>query len=106
MLISSLFRTLVVAGSILTVGITGASAEAKKNFKVGWSIYVGWMPWGYAADTGIAKRWADKCNRSPPVRCSGIMMPGVWPFERRVGGLRFGANRILRLACLPDSPLT
>ena len=73
MLISSLFRTLVVAGSILTVGITGASAEAKKNFKVGWSIYVGWMPWGYAADTGIAKRWADKCNRSHPRSVAAVL---------------------------------
>ncbi len=25
-----------------------------------WSIYVGWMPWGYAADNGIVKKWADK----------------------------------------------
>ena len=39
---------------------TPAAAEAKKDFKVAWSIYVGWMPWGYAADTGIVKKWADK----------------------------------------------
>ncbi|MGQ0672914.1 MAG: putative urea ABC transporter substrate-binding protein [Hyphomicrobium sp.] len=38
----------------------GAEAAAKKDFKVAWSIYVGWMPWGYAADTGIVKKWADK----------------------------------------------
>ncbi|MBU1304747.1 MAG: putative urea ABC transporter substrate-binding protein [Alphaproteobacteria bacterium] len=37
-----------------------AFAEAKSDFKVAWSIYVGWMPWGYAADTGIVKKWADK----------------------------------------------
>ena len=37
-----------------------ASAAEKKDFKVAWSIYVGWMPWGYAADTGIVKKWADK----------------------------------------------
>ena len=37
-----------------------ALAEVKKDFKVGWSIYVGWMPWGYAADTGIVQKWADK----------------------------------------------
>ena len=41
-----------------------ALAEAKTDFKVAWSIYVGWMPWGYAndtgIDTGIAKKWADK----------------------------------------------
>src|SRR5271169_2207330 len=28
------------------------------------------------------------------------------PCERRAEGLRFGANAILRLACLPDSPRT
>jgi len=33
---------------------------AQNNFKICWSIYVGWMPWGYAADQGIVKKWADK----------------------------------------------
>tara|TARA_R110002074_G_scaffold321095_1_gene491585 strand:- start:1231 stop:2295 length:1065 start_codon:yes stop_codon:yes gene_type:complete len=37
-----------------------AQAAPKKDFKVAWSIYVGWMPWGYAADNGIVKKWADK----------------------------------------------
>lgn len=37
-----------------------ASAETRKNFSVCWSIYVGWMPWGYAAEQGIIKKWADK----------------------------------------------
>ncbi|MEO8244261.1 MAG: putative urea ABC transporter substrate-binding protein [bacterium] len=37
-----------------------ARAAAKTDFKVGWSIYVGWMPWGYAMDQGIVKKWADK----------------------------------------------
>ncbi|MBX9682538.1 MAG: putative urea ABC transporter substrate-binding protein [Hyphomicrobium sp.] len=37
-----------------------ASAEAKKDFTVCWTIYAGWMPWGYAADSGIVKKWADK----------------------------------------------
>ena len=47
----------------LTLGasaIAPAYAEAKRSFKVAWSIYVGWMPWGYAADAGIVKKWADK----------------------------------------------
>lgn len=35
-------------------------AEPQKDFKVAWSIYVGWMPWGYAADHGIVQKWADK----------------------------------------------
>jgi len=37
-----------------------AEAAAKKDFRVAWSIYVGWMPWGYASDAGIVKKWADK----------------------------------------------
>lgn len=37
-----------------------ASAAAKKDFTVCWTIYAGWMPWGYAADSGIVKKWADK----------------------------------------------
>ena len=37
-----------------------AVAQAKTDFKVAWSIYVGWMPWGYASDTGIVQKWADK----------------------------------------------
>jgi NitT/TauT family transport system substrate-binding protein len=37
-----------------------ARAQARTDFKVAWSIYVGWMPWGYAADSGIVKKWADK----------------------------------------------
>ncbi|MFT4701342.1 MAG: NitT/TauT family transport system substrate-binding protein [Yoonia sp.] len=37
-----------------------AWAQEKTDFKVAWSIYVGWMPWGYAADTGIVDKWGDK----------------------------------------------
>lgn len=37
-----------------------AMAEEKTDFTVGWSIYVGWMPWGYLADSGIMDKWAEK----------------------------------------------
>jgi NitT/TauT family transport system substrate-binding protein len=40
--------------------ITVASAAPKKEFNIAWTIYVGWMPWPYAADNGIVKKWADK----------------------------------------------
>lgn len=56
---NKLLRTLAVAGA-LALCLNGVQAEAKKDFKVAWSIYVGWMPWGYAADAGIVKKWADK----------------------------------------------
>jgi NitT/TauT family transport system substrate-binding protein len=39
---------------------TGASAQEKTDFKVAWSIYVGWMPWGYLEDSGIMDKWAAK----------------------------------------------
>jgi NitT/TauT family transport system substrate-binding protein len=35
-------------------------AVAKDSFRIAWSIYVGWMPWGFGADQGIVKKWADK----------------------------------------------
>jgi NitT/TauT family transport system substrate-binding protein len=40
----------------------GASAQAapKKDFDIAWTIYVGWMPWPYAAEAGIVKKWGDK----------------------------------------------
>jgi NitT/TauT family transport system substrate-binding protein len=37
-----------------------SNAEAKDKFKVAWTIYAGWMPWDYAAQNGIIKKWADK----------------------------------------------
>lgn len=59
----SIFRIVkgaVAAAAMLSLALPGAQAAEKKDFKVAWSIYVGWMPWGYAADTGIVKKWADK----------------------------------------------
>ena len=49
--------TLGLAAMVLSAP---ALAEAKKDFKVCWSIYVGWMPWGHIQDSGIMKKWADK----------------------------------------------
>lgn len=37
-----------------------ASAAAAEPFKICWSIYVGWMPWGYAAEQKIIDKWAKK----------------------------------------------
>ena len=37
-----------------------SAAEEKTQFKVAWSIYVGWMPWGYLESSGIMDKWADK----------------------------------------------
>jgi NitT/TauT family transport system substrate-binding protein len=50
----------LTACALLNFGLFQAEAAAKKDFKVCWSIYVGWMPWGHMADAGIMKKWADK----------------------------------------------
>jgi NitT/TauT family transport system substrate-binding protein len=42
------------------IGVQPAEAAPKTNFRLAWSIYVGWMPWPYAAESGILKKWADK----------------------------------------------
>jgi NitT/TauT family transport system substrate-binding protein len=49
-----LFAALLLALTFST------SAIAKDEFKICWSIYVGWMPWAYGAEEGIVKKWADK----------------------------------------------
>src|SRR3954470_7704526 len=55
MLICLFTALAVVAGSH-----NGAIAAPKKEFNIAWTIYVGWMPWPYAAQAGIVKKWADK----------------------------------------------
>ncbi|MBU2884587.1 putative urea ABC transporter substrate-binding protein [Gilvimarinus agarilyticus] len=45
---------------VCVLGVSAAHAQEKKSFKVAWSIYSGWMPWAYATDKGIIKKWADK----------------------------------------------
>ncbi|MDR3436745.1 putative urea ABC transporter substrate-binding protein [Telmatospirillum sp.] len=48
------------AAGVLTTACSPALSAEKKDFKIAWSIYAGWMPWGYAADSGLMKKWADK----------------------------------------------
>ena len=53
--------TAIVAACVLAAApMSAAFAEKKKTFNVAWTIYVGWMPWPYAAESGIVKKWADK----------------------------------------------
>ena len=54
-LVTSLVAAIAMFGA-------GASAQAavKNEFNIAWTIYVGWMPWAFAADAGIVKKWADK----------------------------------------------
>ncbi|GEO36164.1 ABC transporter substrate-binding protein [Skermanella aerolata] len=59
----TLFKRAIV-GLTLALALVAAQSPAiaaeKKSFRIAWSIYAGWMPWGYASDSGIMKKWADK----------------------------------------------
>ncbi|MDJ0822604.1 MAG: putative urea ABC transporter substrate-binding protein [Paracoccaceae bacterium] len=48
------------AAALLISTASTAIAQEKTEFRVAWSIYVGWMPWGYLEDSGIMDKWADK----------------------------------------------
>lgn len=52
----------VLSLSVLALGLTTSSmyAETKKDFKVAWTIYVGWMPWDVIASEKIIDKWAKK----------------------------------------------
>lgn len=53
-------RSVFAAALALTMAPGLALAQEKDSFKVAWSIYVGWMPWGYLEDSGIMDKWAEK----------------------------------------------
>lgn len=50
---------LVLVAFIATTFAAPALAQTKK-FRVAWSHYTGWEPWGYAQSKGILKKWAAK----------------------------------------------
>ena len=51
---------LVSAAATSLIGTTPALAQERTEFSVCWSIYVGWMPWGYLETSGIMDKWADR----------------------------------------------
>jgi len=61
--IRKVFGVAILAGALALASCSKSSTEApaaKKEFNIGWSIYAGWMPWPYAQQAGIVKKWADK----------------------------------------------
>nr|BBJ05553.1 ABC transporter substrate-binding protein [Marinobacter nauticus] len=50
-----------LAAGLMTASLSmGALAQEKDSFSIAWTIYAGWVPWQYAEDFGIMKKWADK----------------------------------------------
>jgi NitT/TauT family transport system substrate-binding protein len=56
------FRALIFACAVAVLSLTALPSPgfAKDTFTLAISIYAGWMPWYYAKDHGIIKKWADR----------------------------------------------
>jgi NitT/TauT family transport system substrate-binding protein len=59
---------ILIMSMIITSTQTSLAQNKKPKFTLMWSIYVGWMPWPYAAESGIIKKWADKYGIEIEVR--------------------------------------
>jgi NitT/TauT family transport system substrate-binding protein len=57
-ILSTALAVLLIVPLLLRAG--AADAADRTSFNVAWSIYVGWMPWDYADQSGILKKWASK----------------------------------------------
>jgi NitT/TauT family transport system substrate-binding protein len=58
---SPLFRLLIsITIFVVFTNPIIAHAQEKTQFRIAWSIYVGWMPYGYGAEQEIFKKWAEK----------------------------------------------
>ena len=55
----SILKRMVMAVLVLCAMGVVSPTFAGEKYKVAWSIYVGWMPWQYAEESGILKKWAD-----------------------------------------------
>jgi NitT/TauT family transport system substrate-binding protein len=55
-------RSLIAALLVAMLAVTALPhlAVAKDKFTLAVSIYAGWMPWYYAKDHGILKKWAER----------------------------------------------
>lgn len=62
-------RSLLAGAAMTLLAACSPGAGAQKSnsgsgggkvYTVGWTIYAGWMPWPYAVQSGIVKKWADK----------------------------------------------
>ena len=47
-------------GLLILLALCSLQATAGDRYRVAWSHYTGWEPWGYAQHSGILKKWADK----------------------------------------------
>jgi len=60
--LSSRIRHLLISSALglSVIAPSSALADDVPSFDIAWTIYVGWMPFGYMQDEGIIDRWADR----------------------------------------------
>jgi NitT/TauT family transport system substrate-binding protein len=52
-------KRLILLCLTILLSVAG-TAQAADRYRVAWSHYTGWEPWGYAEQAGILEKWADK----------------------------------------------
>ena len=57
---TALTKRLLSKTAIAFALLLSSALASAEPFKVCWSIYVGWMPWGYSAEQKIIDKWAKK----------------------------------------------
>lgn len=50
----------ILIASFLVGGATPSVAAERPKFTLGGSVYVGWMPWYYANESGLLAEWGDR----------------------------------------------
>ncbi|KQI69213.1 lipid kinase [Loktanella sp. 3ANDIMAR09] len=60
MTFKNILSAAALSAGLATAMAQPALAQEKTDFKLAWSIYAGWMPWGYLSDSGIMDKWAEK----------------------------------------------
>jgi len=58
---------LTLTAALATVPASETRAQDRDSFQVCWSIYAGWMPWGWIEESGLMDKWADKYDISVDV---------------------------------------
>lgn len=46
--------------AVLLLALFSSGAFAQSKYRIAWSHYTGWEPWGYAQQAGIVKKWGQK----------------------------------------------
>ena len=58
--LNALTKPLMFCTFAIVLCFLSFSTQAKDDYRIAWSIYVGWMPWDYASESGIIDKWAEK----------------------------------------------